>query len=82
MKMRTILPLALSLVPALLAGCASGPPEPTHTVARDERGHLVIEPIQRSDEYYPAAYPPSYYNPGSRKSDLQKVPTPKFNFPK
>ena len=82
MKVKTILLLALSLVPALLAGCASGPQEPTHTVARDSRGNLVIEPIQRGGDYYPAALPPSYYNSGTQKSDWQKAPTPKFNFPK
>lgn len=81
MKMRTI--LLLAPLPVLLVGCSSSRQEPTHTVARDSRGNLVIEPIQQRDEYYPAAFPPHYYfNPGTQKNDWQKPSTPKFNFPK
>ena len=79
--MKTI--LLLAPIAALLAGCASGPPQPTTSVARDLRGNLVLEEIGRSDDYHPAAFPPfHYYNPVTQKNDWEKYEAPKINFKK
>lgn len=48
--MRTILLLALTLVPALLTGCSSVRLELTSTVTKDSCGNLVIKEDPRRDE--------------------------------
>ncbi len=79
MKMRTILPLALSLIPALLAGCASARPQ--STVTKDSRGNLVIQQEQRRDDYRDNRFQPPlhYYNPVTQQNDWEKYQSPRRN---
>ena len=79
MKMKTILPLALSLVPALLAGCSSARPQ--STVTKDSRGNLVIQQDQRRDDYRDNRFQPPfhYYNPVTQQNDWEKYQSPRIN---
>ena len=76
--MRTILLLALLLVPALLAGCSSS--RPPSTVTKDSRGNLVIQQDQRRNEYRDSGIPSwRYYNPVTQQNDWEKYQSPRSN---
>ena len=80
MKMKTILLLALSLVPALLAGCSSARQEPPSTVTKDSRGNLVIQQAQPRQGYRDSGIPPfHYYNPVTQQNDWEKYQSPRIN---